>query len=158
MLALLVKLASKSVTRSIKATFGELTFIIYFNNLFTNLFCTRCLKERQKSESIVWGSNQLCQRFSFSFMMCSWVRVVFVHLIFIQYWKLKIKTSQSCFSMFDSSKIYNLNFHCLLLRKVKLNIILQYFENQKLKIENGQLVVLTFCFQFPPPKIQAIKN
>ena len=39
------------------------------------------------------------------------------------------------------SKIYNLNFQCLLLRKVKLNIILQYFENQKLKIENGQLVV-----------------
>ena len=56
------------------------------------------------------------------------------------------------------SKIYNLNFQCLLLRKVKLNIILQYFENQKLKIENGQLVVLTFCFQFPPLKIQAIKN
>ena len=56
------------------------------------------------------------------------------------------------------SKIYNLNFKYLLLRKVKLNIILQYFENQKLKIENGQLVVLTFCFQFPPPKIQAIKN
>ena len=27
-----------------------------------------------------------------------------------------------------------------------------------LKIENGQLVVLTFCFQFPPPKVQAIKN
>ena len=25
-------------------------------------------------------------------------------------------------------------------------------------MENGQLVVLTFCFQFPPPKIQAIKN
>ena len=60
--------------------------------------------------------------------------------------------------MFDSSKIYNLNFQCLLLRKVKLNIIRQYFENQKLKIENGQLVVLTFCFQFPLPKIQAIKN
>ena len=56
------------------------------------------------------------------------------------------------------SKIYNLNFQCLLLRKVKLNIILQYFENQKLKIENGQLVVLTFCFQFPLPKIQDIKN
>ena len=56
------------------------------------------------------------------------------------------------------SNIYNLNFQFLLLRKVKLNIILQYFENQKLKIENGQLVVLTFCFQFPPPKIQAIKN
>ena len=32
------------------------------------------------------------------------------------------------------------------------------FENQKLKIDNGQLVVLTFCFQFPPPNIQAIKN
>ena len=46
----------------------------------------------------------------------------------------------------------------MLLRKVKLNIILQYFENQKLKIENGQLVVLTFCFQFPFPKIQAFKN
>ena len=56
------------------------------------------------------------------------------------------------------SKIYDLNFQFLLLRKVKLNIILQYFENQKLKIENGQLVVLTFCFQFPLPKIQAIKN
>ena len=56
------------------------------------------------------------------------------------------------------SNIYNLNFQFLLLRKVKLNIILQYFENQKLKIENGQLVVLTFCFQFPLPKIQAIKN
>ena len=46
----------------------------------------------------------------------------------------------------------------MLLRKVKLNIILQYFENQKLKIENGQLVVLTFCFQFPLPKSQAIQN
>jgi len=46
----------------------------------------------------------------------------------------------------------------LLLRKVKLNIFLQYFENQKLKIKNGHLVVLTFCFQFPLPKIQAIKN
>ena len=55
-------------------------------------------------------------------------------------------------------KIYNLSFQCLLLRKVKLNIIPQYFENQKLKIENGQLVVLTFCFQFPLPKIQAVKN
>ena len=60
--------------------------------------------------------------------------------------KLKIENFQSQFSIF------------LLLRKVKLNIILQYFENQKLKIENGQLVVLTFCFQFPLPKIQAIKN
>ena len=39
-----------------------------------------------------------------------------------------------------------------------LNIILQYFENQRLKIENGQIVVLTFCFQFPLPKIKAIKN
>ena len=56
------------------------------------------------------------------------------------------------------SKSYNLNFQFLLLRKVKLNIILQYFANQKLKIENGQLVVLTFCFQFPLPKIQVIKN
>ena len=55
-------------------------------------------------------------------------------------------------------KIKNLQSQFLLLRKVKLNIILQYFENQKLKIENGQLVVLTFCFQFPLPKIQAIKN
>ena len=55
-------------------------------------------------------------------------------------------------------KIKNLQSQFLLLRKVKLNIIHQYFENQKLKIENGQLVVLTFCFQFPLPKIQAIKN
>ena len=39
-----------------------------------------------------------------------------------------------------------------------LNIILQYFENQRLKIENGQIVVLTFCFQFPLTKIKAIKN
>ena len=38
------------------------------------------------------------------------VRVVFVHLIFIQYWKLKIKTSQSWFSMFDFSKIENQKF------------------------------------------------
>ena len=62
--------------------------------------------------------------------------------------------------MFDPQKlkIKNLQSQFLLLRKVKLNIILQYFENQKLKIENGQLVVLTFCFQFPLPKIQAIKN
>ena len=37
------------------------------------------------------------------------VRVVFVHLIFIQYWKLKIKTSQSWFSMW-SSKIENQKF------------------------------------------------
>ena len=55
-------------------------------------------------------------------------------------------------------KIKNLQSQFLLLRKVKLNIIHQYFETQKLKIENGQLVVLTFCFQFPLPKIQAIKN
>ena len=148
-------MASKTVTRPIKATFGEFIFIVYFNNLF---ILHQMSEGKTESESIVWGSNQLCQRFSFSFMMCSLVRVVLVHLIFIQYWKLKIKTSQSCFSMFDSSKIYNLNFQCLLLRKLKLNIILQYFENQKLKIENGQLVVLTFCFQFPLPKIQAIKN
>ena len=33
------------------------------------------------------------------------VRVVFVHFIFIQYWKLKIKTSQSWFSMFDPQKL-----------------------------------------------------
>ena len=70
---LLVKMASKTVTRSIKATFSELIFIVYFNNLFTNLFCTRCLKERQKSESIVRGPNQLCQRFSFS-LMCSFTQ------------------------------------------------------------------------------------
>ena len=95
-------MASKTVTRPIKATFGELIFMY---TLTICLFCTRCLKERQKSESIVWGSNQLCQRFSFSFMMCSLVRVVFVHLIFIQYWKLKIKTSQSWFSMFDPQKL-----------------------------------------------------
>ena len=31
---LLVKMASKTVTRPIKATFGELIFIVYFNNLF----------------------------------------------------------------------------------------------------------------------------
>ena len=48
--------------------------------------------------------------------------------------------------MFDPQKL-----------KIK-NLQSQYFENQKLKIENGQLVVLTFCFQFPLPKIQAIKN
>ena len=48
--------------------------------------------------------------------------------------------------MFDPQKL-----------KIK-NLQSQYFENQKLKIENGQLVVLTFCFQFPPPKIQAIEN
>ena len=33
------------------------------------------------------------------------VRVVFVHLIFIQYWKLKIKTSQSWLAMFDPQKL-----------------------------------------------------
>ena len=32
----------------------------------------------------------------------SGVRVVFVHLIFIPNWKLKIKNSQSWFSMFDT--------------------------------------------------------
>ena len=31
---LLVKMASRTVTRPIKATFGELIFIVYFNNLF----------------------------------------------------------------------------------------------------------------------------
>ena len=79
--------------------------------------------------------------------------------------KLKIENQKFTIVIFNvwflknwKSKIYNLNFQFWLLRKVKLNIILQYFENQKLKIENGQLVVLTFCFQFPLPKIQAIKN
>ena len=78
----------------------------------------------------------------------------------IKNWKSKLRNRDfQCLILKKwKSKIYNLNFQCLLLRKVKLNIILQYFENQKLKIENGQLVVLTFCFQFPPPKIQAIKN
>ena len=78
----------------------------------------------------------------------------------IENWKSKLRNRDfQCLILKKwKSKIYNLNFQCLLLRKVKLNIILQYFENQKLKIENGQLVVLTFCFQFPPPKIQAIKN
>ena len=78
----------------------------------------------------------------------------------IENWKSKLHNRDfQCLILKNwKSKIYNLSFQCLLLRKVKLNIILQYFENQKLKIENGQLVVLTFCFQFPPPKIQAIKN
>ena len=61
--------------------------------------------------------------------------------------KLKIKNLQTQFSIFVAKK-----------GKIKHNIILQYFENQRLKIENGQIVVLTFCFQFPLPKIQAIKN
>ena len=78
----------------------------------------------------------------------------------IENWKSKLHNRDfQCLILKNwKSKIYNLNFQCLLLRKVKLNIILQYFENQKLKIENGRLVVLTFCFQFPPPKIQAINN
>ena len=79
----------------------------------------------------------------------------------IENWKSKLHINRDfqCLILKNwKSKIYNLNFQFLLLRKVKLNIILQYFENQKLKIENGQLVVLTFCFQFPPPKIQAINN
>ena len=78
----------------------------------------------------------------------------------IENWKSKLHNRDfQCLILKNwKSKIYNLNFQFLLLRKVKLNIILQYFENQKLKIENGQLVVLTFCFQFPLPKIQAIKN
>ena len=77
----------------------------------------------------------------------------------IENWKSKLHNRDfQCLILKNwKSKIYNLNFQFLLLRKVKLNIILQYFENQKLKIENGQLVVLTFCFQFPLPKIQAIK-
>ena len=48
--------------------------------------------------------------------------------------------------MFDPQKL-----------KIK-NLQSQYFENQKLTIENGQLVVLTFSFPFPPPTIQAIEN
>ena len=80
--------------------------------------------------------------------------------IWISFNILKIENQNFTIVIFNvwKSKIYDLNFQFLLLRKVKLNIILQYFENQKLKIENGQLVVLTFCFQFPLPKIQAIKN
>ena len=38
------------------------------------------------------------------------VRVVVVHLILIPNWKLKIKNSQSWFSMFDSSRIENHKF------------------------------------------------
>ena len=57
--------------------------------------------------------------------------------------KLKIKKLKSQFSMFVAKKG---------------KIILQYFENQKVKIENGQLAVLKFCFQSPPPKIQCIKK
>ena len=78
----------------------------------------------------------------------------------IENWKSKLHNRDfQCLILKNwKSKIYNLNFQFLLLRKVKLNIILQHFENQKLKIENGQLVVLTFCFQFPLPKIQTIKN
>ena len=48
--------------------------------------------------------------------------------------------------MFDPQKL-----------KIK-NLQSQYFENQKLTIENGQLVVLTFSFPFPPPTIQAVQN
>ena len=58
------------------------------------------------------------------------VRVVFVHLILFQIenWK---------------SKIPNRDFQCLI--------------PQELKITNLQSQS-SFCFQFPPPKIQAIKN
>ena len=43
------------------------------------------------------------------------------------------------------SKIYNLRFQFLFLRKVKLKNNFQYFENQKLKIENGQSLVFISC-------------
>ena len=44
------------------------------------------------------------------------------------------------------SQIYNLNRQFLFLRNIKLKNNFQCFENQKLKIENGQLVVFISCF------------
>ena len=64
------------------------------------------------------------------------VRVVFVHFIFIPNWKLKFKNSQSWVSMFDSSKTENHKFTIS---------IFNVLRNQKLKIENGQLVFIS-CF------------
>ena len=93
-----------------------------------------------------------------SFGLCGFRPFDFHSILKIENQNFTIMISNVWFLKNSKSKIYNLSFQCLLLRKVKLNIIPQYFENQKLKIENGQLVVLTFCFQFPLPKIQAIKN
>ena len=41
---------------------------------------------------------------------------------------------------------YNLNCQFLFLRNIKLKNNFQCFENQKLKMENGQFVVFISCF------------
>ena len=67
--------------------------------------------------------------------------------------KLKIENQKFTIVIFNvwflknwKSQIYNLNCQFLLLRNIKLENNFQCFENQKLKIENGQLVVFISCF------------
>ena len=67
--------------------------------------------------------------------------------------KLKIENQKFKIVIFNvwflknwKSQIYNLNRQFLFLRNIKLKNNFQCFENQKLKIENGQLVVFISCF------------
>ena len=67
--------------------------------------------------------------------------------------KLKIENKKFTIVIFNvwflknwKSQIYNLNCQFLFLRNIKLKNNFQCFENQKLKIENGQLVVFISCF------------
>ena len=67
--------------------------------------------------------------------------------------KLKIENQKFPIVIFNvwflknwKSQIYNLNRQFLFLRNIKLKNNFQCFENQKLKIENGQLVVFISCF------------
>ena len=69
------------------------------------------------------------------------------------YSKLKIEKQKFtivifsvCFLKNWKSQIYNLNCQFLFLRNIKLKNNFQCFKNQKLKIENGQLVDFNSCF------------
>ena len=67
--------------------------------------------------------------------------------------KLKVENQKFTIVIFNvwflknwKSQIYNLNCQFLFLRNMKLKNNFQCFENQRLKTENGQLVVFISCF------------
>ena len=69
------------------------------------------------------------------------------------YSKLKIENQKFTIVIFNvwflknwKSQIYNLNRQFLFLRNKKLENNFQYFENQKSKIENGQVAAFISCF------------
>ena len=121
----------------------DLNFVFRICIADWSFVCHFCMNLKSGLIPVIWNSAPLPLR--------GWGSVWFSSIRFDS--KLKIENQKFTIVIFNvwflknwKSQIYNLNCQFLLLRNIKLENNFQCFENQKLKIENGQLVVFISCF------------